>query len=214
MKVVVYVEGPSDKLGLERIFRPLLDRKESQGVLIRFFVAQKGDRKDWLLTHGLDRARSILLNEPASHVVIMPDLQPPNRVFPHRMREELAEGLRREFAERVHHDSRMTSRFHAFCFHHQFEVLLLAQEDALRSHLGAAGLKTGWRKPPEEQNHEDPPKRVLERLFREHGRQYNEIAAVSLLPEGGYAQLREMCPISLGGLTELLEGVAPSTALL
>ena len=34
MKVIVYVEGPSDKLAMEALLRPLLERKRGNGVSI------------------------------------------------------------------------------------------------------------------------------------------------------------------------------------
>jgi len=57
------------------------------------------------------------------------------------------------------------ARFYATSLKHDLEMLLLAAHDALQEVLGARVVRT-WRQPVEEHNLQDPPKRVVERLFR------------------------------------------------
>ena len=45
MKVIVYVEGPSDKLAMEALLKPLMDEKQDRGVGITFAEASGGDKK-------------------------------------------------------------------------------------------------------------------------------------------------------------------------
>jgi hypothetical protein len=83
MKVVVYVEGPSDKAAMNSLLAPLLETKKNQGVAIDFFESPTGDKKKTLLTKVPKRAANILFNNPHAVVVIMPDLYPKNKGFPH-----------------------------------------------------------------------------------------------------------------------------------
>jgi len=50
LKVIIYVEGPSDANGLRELFRDLTAAKEEQGVRISFVAAHdgEGDHKNWL----------------------------------------------------------------------------------------------------------------------------------------------------------------------
>jgi len=92
-RVVVYVEGPSDKAAMEALLKPLLRQRRQQGIAIDFFDAPAGDRKKSLLLKIPHRAVNILCNQPATFVVTMPDLYPRNRGFPHKTYEELANGV-------------------------------------------------------------------------------------------------------------------------
>ncbi len=56
MRVIVYVEGPSDKRAMEGLLKPLLDRKSQQGVRIEFYESPKGDKKESVLTRVPRRA--------------------------------------------------------------------------------------------------------------------------------------------------------------
>jgi hypothetical protein len=146
----------------------------------------------------------------------MPDLYPPNKAFPHRTLDELREGVRANFRAEMErlgvHDERMTERFRVFCFKHDFEVLLLAAEDRLLAHLGRPSSPVSWTEPVEEQNHDKPPKRVVEEVFRACGERYRETADAPLILEGaGYPTLAERCPEGFGALVHFLESAAPAT---
>ncbi|MGA3028140.1 MAG: hypothetical protein ABSF98_25600 [Bryobacteraceae bacterium] len=153
--------------------------KATQGVRIQFFPARKGDAKKWLLLNGPTAAAQILANDPEAHVAISPDLYPRNKAFPHETQVELELALQERLRAELHRmhcdDARVLSRFRAFCFKYEFEVLALACEDLLSAHLHCEEFKVRWRRPVEDQDHERPPKAVLKELFREHGAYYANI---------------------------------------
>ena len=45
MRVIVYVEGPSDKAAMNALLEPLLEQKRQEGISIEFFKTPAGDRK-------------------------------------------------------------------------------------------------------------------------------------------------------------------------
>lgn len=210
MNVALYVEEPSDRFGLETLFEQLIATKDREGIRIRFFPSESGDRKNWLLHTAPIKAARMLANDATSQVAIIPDLYPPNRVFPHVTAAELLDGLRRrclgELERTGHRDARMFERFHPFCFKHDFEVLLLASKDALASHLGV-NVEVTWIEPPEDQNHENCLKRIVEKLFQEHRKSYGVLDVPAILKRVDYDTLRNICPQSFGPLADFLEGL-------
>lgn len=44
-QVIVYVEGPSDKMAMESLLEPILDRAKQKGTFIRFFPLNTDFRK-------------------------------------------------------------------------------------------------------------------------------------------------------------------------
>jgi hypothetical protein len=95
MRVIIYLEGPSDKFALAALLEPLVQKKLQEGVAIDFFETPAGDRKVSLLTKVPIKAVNILLNDPSGVVVAMPDLYPKNKGFPHETYPELIQGLTR-----------------------------------------------------------------------------------------------------------------------
>ena len=93
MKVIVYVEGKSDRLGMETLLRPLVEEKRQQGVDIQFYETPNGDRKTAVLRKVPKKAVNTLRNLPHSVVVALPDLYPRNKGFPHETVDELVEGV-------------------------------------------------------------------------------------------------------------------------
>lgn len=210
MKVVVYVEGPSDVAGLSVLFADLIREKANAGTAIEFVPAARGDRKEWLLRQAPIRAANSLRNDPESMVGIVPDLTPPNKGFPHTTEREMMEGVRAEFdavlRRKGEGDTRLRSRLGVFCFKYEFEVLLLAAEEQLRSYLDCPESACRWKRPPELQNHGEPPKDVIERLFREHGRSFQPIlAATEVLRGADYVRLKKDCPQCFAPFVEWLE---------
>lgn len=57
-------------------------------------------------------------------------------------------------------------RFYASTLKHDLEMLLLAVPNHLQSLLKMSTRPHGWRLPPEDQNQDRPPKRIVEELFR------------------------------------------------
>jgi len=212
-RVVVYVEGPSDKAAMEALLKPLLRQRRQQGIAIDFFDAPAGDRKKSLLLKIPHRAVNILCNQPATFVVTMPDLYPRNRGFPHKTYEELANGVLKNFRravqrKRIPNNGRLEERFKVFCFKHDLEALVLASRDALRIRLEATSLPITWTLPVENQNHDQPPKRVVEDLFRQHRQRYRDTVDAPLILSGSdYQGLAEACPQCFKPFVEFLSSI-------
>ena len=197
MKVIVYVEGASDKLGMETLLRPLVEQKRQQGVDIQFYETPNGDRKTSVLTIVPIKAVNILRNVPDSVVVALPDLYPRNKGFPHETVDELVKGVTENLRSRLRaaDDPRLADRFRVFCFKHDLEALLLASQEGLRLRLGASSLEPQWRIPVEDQDHDCPPKRIVEELFRKHGKRYTAVLdAPLILGASNYQDLAARCP--------------------
>lgn len=205
MRVIVYVEGPSDKYAMEELLKPLLERKLSQGVRVEFY--DKGG-KPWILTHAPVMACNITIYDPDAVVVAMPDLYPKNKS--HETEGELESELHAGFDSALRSkgidDNRLKLRFHVFCFKHDLEALLLAAEAELRAHLGASRLTRTWRVPVEDQNHDRPPKRVVEEIFRSHDKLYRDTNdAPDILARADYIDIAKKCPQCFKPFVEFLE---------
>jgi hypothetical protein len=99
----------------------------------------------------------------------------------------------------------VAERFRVFGFKYDFEVLLLAAKDALLAHLGRSSSPVSWTEPVEEQNHDKPPKRVVEELFAACGERYREtVDAPRILEDVDYEALAERCPEGFGALVVFL----------
>ena len=213
MNVYVYVEGPSDEYALQVLLSTLLDRKRDKGIAINFYQSPEGDRKKTLLTKVPARAVNILAGVPASCVVALPDLYPKNRAFPHETADELRAGMmecfRRALAVRsLGDDLRLESRFHVFCFKHDMEALLLACPDSLARRLKTGRLTTTWVVPVEDQDHGQPPKRVVEGLFRHHGGEYRDTVDAQVILRGqDYSAVTSACPQCFGPFVDFLESL-------
>lgn len=211
MKIIVFVEGPSDKQAMEVLLRPLLEEKREAGIRIGFFESPTGDKKKTLLNKVPIKAVNILGNEPDSMVVAMPDLYPRNKGFPHETVEELVDGMHANFREALEKkglepDERIRSRFQVFCFKHDLEALLLVADRPLCAALGTERLERNWALDVENQNHDTPPKRIIENLFEECGQRYHETAdAPLILRDCSYSEIAESCPQGFGRFVSFLE---------
>ena len=159
-RVIVYVEGPSDKYAMEKLLKDLIEGCMEAGVLITFHPAPKGDAKISLLTKVPKRAVDTLRNDPVSQVVIVPDLYPYHKEFQHKTWEELKDGVLENFREAlkakgVTDDARLEERFHVFCFKHDLEALLLGHPDGIKARLGVDELRENWTVPVENQINTD-----------------------------------------------------------
>ena len=216
MKALIYVEGPSDKAAMETLLRPLIREKEEKGVQIRFIEAPRGDKKESVLLKVPKKAANILLHDRDAIVVAMPDLHPKNKGFPHRNVEELQAGVIERFRSSLKSKlsktgglpAALASRFQVFCFKYDLEALVLAAEENLARRLKVRRLKRTWRLPVEEQNDDDPPKKIVERLFAANDATYRgTVDAPSILQGCDYRQLAELCPQCFGPFVEFLEGL-------
>lgn len=214
MRVIVYVEGRSDIYALQTLLRNLIEAKNRQGVSINFFEAQQGDKKISLLNKTPKRAVNILLNDPNAHVVIMPDLYPYNKGFPHENFSQLKNGILHNVQEEMRRkgisEDRINdylARLQVFCFKHDMEVLLLASPEALEEYLGIK-INPDWAEAVEDVNNNRPPKRVVEALFRQQKRKYTEtIDAPCILEKMAwqYHQVARRCPQCFLPFVEFLE---------
>src|SRR5262249_20053200 len=86
--------------------------------------------------------------------------------------DELERLLRSRFVDRAQKiglPAAVQEHFRVHCLKHDLEVLLLACPERLRERLGTRDALQGrWRKPVEEQNDQQPPKRIVEGLFNRY----------------------------------------------
>ena len=195
MGIFVYVEGPSDQLGMRELFAGVIDIAKQKGQTVDFYPL---NGKEPLLNKGPIRAINILRNRPNSYVFIVPDLYPRNKPFPHTTYDDLRDQLKRKFAaelERKGCDSRLADRFFVHCFKYDLEALILASEEALLARVKRDRSSQAWIKPVEDQDHDNPPKRIVEALFRDSGMKYKDTAdAPWILKRSSHRDLTERCP--------------------
>jgi hypothetical protein len=194
-EIFVYVEGPSDQLGMRELFAGVIELVKQKGRTVDFYPL---NGKEALLNKGPVRAINILRNRPNSYVFIVPDLYPGNKPFPHTTYDDLKHQLRRRFAaelERKGCDSRLADRFFVHCFKYDLEALILASEAALLARVKRDRFSQTWRRPVENQDHHNPPKRIVEALFRDSDMKYKDTADVPwILKRSSYQDLAERCP--------------------
>jgi len=194
-EVIIYVEGPSDQLGMRKLLENIISRANQAGNVVDFFPL---GGKEALLNKGLKKAINILRNKPNSWVFLVPDLYPPNKPFSHATFQELKNKIELQFINELaakNADERLKERFRVHCFKYDLEVLLLASDDALLSRLGASMLSQKWKIPVEDQNHQRPPKRIVEALFSEAGKRYKDTIDVPwILERSDYNDLKVRCP--------------------
>jgi len=199
MKVIIYVEGPSDKYAMEALLGPLIKLKQEEGISIIFFESPAGDAKRSLLVKIPIKAANIILTTPNIIVITVPDLYPQNKVFPHSTEEELSAGIMSNFVKAIlakgrEHDERLLSRFKVFCFKHDLEALILAAKAELERRLGVRALPVSWQLPVENQNHNVPPKRIVENLFVTYKKRYiGTVDAPMILGNAAYLDIAEQC---------------------
>ncbi len=209
-EVFVYLEGPSDQLGMEKLLANAIKTALNTGNSVGFYPM---GGKNALLNKGPLKALNILRNKPNSWVFLVPDLYPQNMSFAHSTYDELKRELEKRFRselQRKNCDDRLRDRFLVHCFKYDLEVLLLASDQALMQRLGTTKFTQTWTSPVEDQNHHRPPKRVVKDLFSDAGKKYKETADVPwILERSDYNELQNKCPQNfkpfLDDLLKLLE---------
>lgn len=201
MKVLVYVEGPGDRASLEKLFRSTMDQGRKSKVSITF-LPQGG--KDWILQNLGRTAASHLKSNPDDYVFALPDLYPMKKYeqteAAHHSFEQLKALLLGRFhkeAERFGLPEAVRSHYRVHCLKHDLEVLLLGAPEVLRQRLKTdENIEKNWRKPVETQNDNEPPKRVVERLFMKYRKKgYIEtIDAPWILERASPKDLCAACP--------------------
>lgn len=193
-EVFVYIEGPSDQLGMRELFADVIETVKQQGKTVDFYPL---NGKEPLLNKGPTRAINILRNRPNSYVFIVPDLYPRNKPFPHTSYPDLKDHVEKRFNEELQRkgcDSRLADRFFVHCFKYDLESLILASEEALLSRLKKEKFSRSWANPVEDQNHNNPPKRIVEMLFHDSGMKYKDTADIPwILKRSNYRELVDKC---------------------
>jgi Domain of unknown function (DUF4276) len=203
LRVVVYVEGPSDQKALEALLKPIIDRGRSNGKGISF-SPQGG--KGPILNKVPARAADILKQSPDDWVFALPDLYPmasydrtENR---HRSFPELVTLLQGRFisrADKINLSPEARRHFRVHCLKHDLEALLLAAPDELRRRLKTNdSLRGHFRTPVEDQNDDNPPKYVVDALFRKYRRKPDKyidtVDAVPILARASLPAIEAACP--------------------
>lgn len=173
MRVIVYVEGPSDQRALQALLRGVIDDGRGRGIGISF--SPQGGKAP-ILSDVPRRAAEHLKQNPGDWVFALPDLYPmayyDGTPSEHRSFAELSRLLQDRFtsrADRIGLPSDTRRHFRVHCLKHDLEALVLAAPDKLRERLKTKdALKGRWRTPVEDQNDARPPKRIVEELFRQY----------------------------------------------
>ncbi|XZN95317.1 MAG: DUF4276 family protein [Microcoleus sp.] len=217
MRVIIYVEGTSDKNAMEALLEKLIEKKSEEGVSINFFAIKGpnndrgGDAKKDLLLKAPRKAVDTL-KDPNSIVILLPDLYPKNKEFPHETFQQLEAGIMKNFSqvlrEKSIQDERLKERFKVFCFKYEMEALILAAESALRDKLGVTSLAVTWTIPVEDQNHDRPPSEIVEQLFRDSGKKYNKkVDPQLILRKTSYQEIADKCTQCFKPFVEFIEGI-------
>ncbi len=185
MKVWIFVEGSSDVKALSALWDGWKQNLSTKGWGIQVIPL---DSKSKYFRKIGSRATEKLANDAQDLVVGLPDLYPnrdyANTDYRHNNLQELQgvqrrlvkQHLQQQMGRRANVDGHI-ARFYASALKHDLEVLLLAATSQLQFRLNMSNRPSGWRRPPEDQNQNMPPKKIVERIFRTHlKRPYREIA--------------------------------------
>ena len=229
MKVWVYVEGESDRLALRELWTSWRTRLGTAGWGIH--LVPLANKAQYLRKVG-PRAAEKLVADPSDIVVGLPDLYPhlPDASGPykHDSLDDLR-GLQTNLVEDALIQTQGISRaetqtcldrFLATALKHDLEMLLLAAKDRLRAVLGTRDRLGKWRSPPEDQDQMNPPKKIVQGLFRtksaRHSSYKDTVHAPAVLRK--VADLREVlftdhgaenCPV----FREMLDRVGNKTGI-
>jgi Domain of unknown function (DUF4276) len=202
LKVVVYVEGPSDQKALQALLKPIIDAGRSRKVGISF--SPLGGKAP-ILNDVPRKAAEILKQSPGDWVFAVPDLYPmasyDTTPHPHRSFAELVALLEKRFisrADKLDLPQEVRRHFRVHCLKHDLEGLLLAALDELRQRLKTKDSLHGrFRAPVEDQNDDKPPKYVVAELFRKYRRKpdyIDTVDAVWILERASLPAIEAACP--------------------
>jgi len=221
VKVIVYVEGPSDKAALEALLKPIIDegRRNGRGIS---FSPQGG--KAPILNDVPRKAAEHLKQNPEDWVFALPDLYPmayyDGGPHAHRSFAELSKVLLESFEKQAGKrdlSPEVRAHFRVHCLKHDLESLILAAPDALRTRLKTKDKLQGrWRIPVEDQNDKKPPKRVVEALFekyREKPKYVDTIDAVWILGRAALSDVESGCPQNFAPFVDELRAIVAAGAI-
>jgi len=175
MRVWIYVEGESDKLALQALWKSWIERLRTVGHGIS--IIPLGDKSRLLNKIGPRAARQLVDNQE-DIVIGLPDLYPNQPYagtrFEHRdmiqlelvQKKEVSNALQEVFSVNRLQAQQLLERFLPTALKHDLEMLLLAAQDQLRDYLGTPDSLGNWRNPVEDQNQTQPPKYIIEELFK------------------------------------------------
>ncbi len=199
MKVWIFVEGRSDVQALSALWNGWKQRLSKEGWGIQLIPLE--NKSKYFRNIG-PRAVEKLANDPHDLVVGLPDLYPNRDYANTEYRHDNLAGLqavqtrlvKQNLRKKGRQTDRYMARFYASALKHDLEVLLLAATSQLQSRLKIR--PSGWRQPPEKQNQDRPPKKVVEELFRRHlNRPYREIIdSAAILRDADLQQVAQQCP--------------------
>lgn len=179
MKIRLYIEGPSDRLGLEKLLRNEISDWRKQGI--GFQAVQLGGKNKVLSEIGR-RTQLALDIDGVDQVFALVDLYPGHTD---------AESLRQELDGLV--EPRLCSCFHAHVAVHDFEAWVLAAQEALCQRLDVKHL-SGFDS-PETIDDQKPPAERLKELFARHHRTYQkELDGPAILSRTTPAIVADKCP--------------------
>ena len=207
MKVWVYVEGKSDVGALSALWSGWKEKLRDEGWGIQLIHLE--NKSNYFIKIG-HRVTEKLLNDPSDLVVGLPDLYPNQNYattdYRHNNLKELQNVQNRLVNESLSSEKKVReadvdshmARFYASALKHDLEVLLLAATSQLQSRLNTQDNLSGWRRPPEDQNQNKPPKRIVEELFSKYRKRqsYNDVVdGPAILRNADLQEVAEQCPV-------------------
>lgn len=175
MNIWIYVEGRSDEIGLLALWKDWKGMLQKAGH--QMYLIPLGGKPNLFKKIG-GRTAHKLYDSEKNIVVGLPDLYPnkdfQNTSWKHDDLLELQEVQKREVSTALKniYDLNKTQvkksleRFYPSALKHDLEMLLLAAQDKLRSYLGTSNHLGNWHRPVEDQNQNEPPKRIVKQLFK------------------------------------------------
>lgn len=175
MKVWIYVEGESDCIALNTLWKRW---RESLGRVRWGIQIIHLDNKSKFFRKIGHRAAEKLANNEDDLVVGLPDLYPnreyANSQYKHDDLDELktvqTNLVRKNLADLYDRSSTQIQlaleRFYPTALKHDMEMLLLAAKDELLAVLGTPDALDNWRHPVEDQNQIRPPSTLLRNCSR------------------------------------------------
>ncbi len=179
MKVWIYVEGESDRLGLRALWANWREQLRTAGHGIE--IIPLTSKSQFFRKIGPRVVEKLFANNE-DIVIGLPDLYPNQEYvgtqFEHRdltqlmsvQTNKVSNALQNIFSVNRPQVRQLLERFLPSALKHDLEMLLLAAQDQLRSYLGTPDRLGNWRNPVEDQNQNHPPKRIVEELFRTKSR--------------------------------------------
>jgi hypothetical protein len=202
VRVLVYVEGPSDRSSLQGLLKPIIAKGALRGIGINFIPLES---KAAVLDDSPKKAADHLLDNPEDWVFALPDLYPMASFNGSRNEHDSFATMKALMttrfnarADAIDLAAARRSAFRVHCLKHDLEALILASPGQLRERLKTKDRLTGrWRLPVENQNDTHPPKRIVESLFKHYRRKPNyqdTVDAPWILSRADLAEVRRACP--------------------